>query len=233
MNRALFAAALIGGLTSPVLAQQIPIVPFDDAWRDPGLVLVRNDLLQAAARRDTTALRGLIGERFLWSFGGGDLTDFFRHLESDPGVWNTMIEVLALGGRLHGESFQAPFYSGAPCEEPPTSATTSADTDEDREASGFTCDGFERLFVLGQDVRVRARPAGTPIAAVTLNWVSRDRSAPDTRTPDGEMWTPVILRDGTKGWIAERLLRSPVGWRAGFTKGPDGKWKLTTFVAGD
>lgn len=218
---------------TPVAAQATPVAPFDDAWRDPGLVLTRNDIIQAAIRRDTTALKGLIGESFMWSFGGGDLSDFFSHLRADPDAWNSLIEVLSLGGRLTGDTFHAPFYGSADCEEPPATTTTTADTTEDQEVPHFTCDGFERWFVLGTDVRVRSRPGGTPIAAVSLNWITKDRSLPDTRTTDGESWAPVILRDGTKGWIAGRLLRSPIGWRAGLSKGPDDKWRLTTFIAGD
>lgn len=221
--------------TTPLLAQTARIPLVDEAWRDAGLVLARHDVLTAALRMDTAALRPLIGERFLWSFGGGDVDDFFRHLAGDPETWRQMVEVLSLGGRFSpgGDGFTAPFYWGdQTCAEPARPERTTADTVEDRQGPEFTCDGFERLVVLGIDVRVRQTPGGTPIEAVSLGYVSNDNTRREART-GGELWTPVILPDDKYGWIASRLLRSPIGWRAGFTKGPDGKWKLTMFVAGD
>jgi hypothetical protein len=143
--------------------------------------------------------------------------------------------VLSLGGRLSadGNGFTAPFYwDDRSCVEPARTEGTTADTVEDVEGSHFSCDGFEVLIVLGTDVRVRQTPGGTPIEAVSLGYVSNDRSRRETRA-GGVDWTPVILPSDKRGWIASRLLRSPIGWRAGFTKGADGKWKLTMFVAGD
>jgi hypothetical protein len=226
--------AFVGLVSIPLcLGAQEPGLVVDEAWRDPRLVLARHDVVAAALRRDTAALRPLIGDRFLWSFGGGD--DFMRHLAGAPDTWREMVEVLSLGGRFSAgeDGFTAPFWWGdRSCVEPARRETTTADTVEDQEGSHFTCDGFELLVVLGIDVRVRQTPGGTPIEAVSLGYVSNDRSRRETRV-GGEMWTPVILPNETRGWIASRLLRSPVGWRAGFTKGADGKWKLTMFVAGD
>ena len=229
----LLTLAALGPATAVAQRTSIPLV--DEAWQDPKLVLARHDVLMAALRRDTAALRPLIGDRFLWSFGGGDVDDFMRHLAGAPDTWNEMVEVLSLGGQLSdgGDGFTAPFYSGdRSCTEPPQPARTTADAVEDREGGAFTCDGFEVLIVLGVDVRVRQTPGGTPIDAVSLGYVSNDRTRREARA-GGESWTPVILPSGTAGWIATRLLRSPIGWRAGFTKGPDGKWRLTMFVAGD
>ena len=222
-------------LTPPVHAQVGTIPLVDEAWRDPRLVLTRHDVIAAALHRDTSALRPLLGDQFLWSFGGGDVDDFFRHLVGAPGTWQEMVEVLSLGGRLSpgGTGFTAPFWwDDRSCLDASSTGRTTADTTADEEGSEFSCDGFEVLIVLGIDVRVRQTPGRTPIDAVSLGYVSNDRARRETRA-EGESWTPVTLPSGKHGWIASRLLRSPIGWRAGFTKGTDGRWKLTTFVAGD
>ena len=230
---ALALALAIG--RSPIQAQTGTIPLVDEAWRDPRLVLARHDVLGAALRRDTSALRPLLGDRFLWSFGGGDVEDFLQHLVGAPDTWQEMVDVLSLGGRLSpdGAGFTAPFWwDDRSCVDASRTERTTADTTADQEGSEFSCDGFEVLIVLGIDVRVRQTPGGTPIDAVSLGYVSNDRARRETRA-GGENWTPVILPSGQRGWIATRLLRSPIGWRAGFTKGTDGKWKMTMFVAGD
>lgn len=42
----------------------------------------------------------------------------------------------------------------------------------------------------------------------------------------------VKLRDGRKGYIASRYVRSPVDYRAFLTR-EGGRWRMTLFVAGD
>jgi hypothetical protein len=209
----------------------------DEAWRDPELVLVRHEIIVSALKHDTTSLRPNLEERFLSSFGGsGGIDELFGSLKADPGLWNELIELLDLGGRFGpGDSvFSAPFWSaGLECTPLEGTEATSSDTTPDIPSSNFDCDGFEVLLVLGTKVRVRASPGGAAIDAITLGLVSKDRRRSDVTTPDGTVWTPIMMRNHKFGWIAARLLRSPIGRRAGFHKGPDGRWRMTSFVEGD
>lgn len=234
-------AALLAGLIiltpRPLVAQDQRARMVDQAWRDPDLVLVRHDIVMAAVRHDTASLRPDLEARFLSSFGGGGgIDEFFGALAASPGLWDELTEVLSLGGQLgQGDStFSAPFWgAGLDCTTPPRAEPSSSDTMPDVEVQRFDCDGFEILLVLGNNVRVRATPGGEAIDAVSLSLVSKDRGRTDVTTRDGTVWTPVIMRNDKHGWIAARLLRSPIGHRAGFTKGPDGRWRMASFVQGD
>jgi hypothetical protein len=237
----LFTLALVAGTLasapSRLEGQDQRALMVDEAWRDPELVLVRHDIVVSALRHDTASLRPNLETRFLSSFGGGGgIDEFFGSLNGSPGLWNELIEVLSLGGRLGTDaaSFSAPFWAaGVACTPLAGAEATTSDTTPDIPTSNFDCDGFGVLLVLGTKVRVRATPGGAPIDAITLDLVNKDRQRSDGTTPDGTVWTPIIMRNGTHGWIAARLLRSPIGRRASFQKGPDGRWRMSSFVEGD
>lgn len=55
------------------------------------------------------------------------------------------------------------------------------------------------------------------------------RSTDNAVSPD---WQKIQTHDQKTGYVATQYLRSPIDYRAGFDKGPDG-WKMTFFVAGD
>ena len=48
----------------------------------------------------------------------------------------------------------------------------------------------------------------------------------------GEAWTALVLPDGRRGYVASRLVRSPIDYRAFFARS-DGRWLMTLFIAGD
>lgn len=64
------------------------------------------------------------------------------------------------------------------------------------------------------------------LAAVSFTVLKRrDDQAP-------EAWTPVIAPDGRAGYISSQHVRSPIDYRAFFTK-KDGRWRMVMLLAGD
>jgi len=81
-------------------------------------------------------------------------------------------------------------------------------------------DAFQHVAVIAANVPLRETPAGRTIATLAYDILRR---LPDQR---------VETMDGRKGWIESRFVRSPIDYRAGFTK-RGGEWKMTALVAGD
>jgi hypothetical protein len=194
------------GQTAGSASSQFDCPPRDEAVRDPQLVAVRAQLRKAVARRDAAGVLELTGPEIRTSFGPDDGLEFFkRDLADKRGeIWDELGAVLALGGVFETpEAFVAPFSFG--CGEP-----------------------GEEVVIVGRGVRVRSRPHS---AAAVLSSVS----FAILRVSDREWapgWRPVQLPDGRQGFIAARFVRSPIDYRAYFTK-VNGVWRLTAFIAGD
>ncbi|HKY61549.1 MAG TPA: hypothetical protein VJP59_11115 [Gemmatimonadota bacterium] len=215
-SAALLAALLAGGSGS-LMAQEARVLPADEASRDPAFFAFRARLQRAIAERDTAALLAVVHPEIKLSFGGDYGLESFRQgwvadsADGTAGIWSELGTVLALGGRFYDDStFAAPYTF----------------TDSPDEA-----DPFEALIALSDSVPVRAVPEDDAdvidhlsFEVVRHEWDSRDS------LPEG--WTAVRLDDGTLGYLRSRSVRSPIDYRAIFSR-RDGRWWMATFIAGD
>ena len=90
-------------------------------------------------------------------------------------------------------------------------------------------DPFEHIAVTGSQVRIRASAASDAPVLTTLSYAIlqiEGNSYPQ------RPWTAVKLPDGRSGFVAAHLVRSPIEYRAIFTR-VDGRWRMTAFIAGD
>ena len=181
--------------------------PRDEAARYPDLVAFRSNLQRAVARRDADAVLRVTDPGIKTSFGTQDGLAFFeRDLRDKSGeIWNHLADVLSGGGSFEtADDFRAPFWFGC------------ADAE------------MREIIVVGTGVRARARPsAGARVLAV-LSYAVLKGSAPSEPTA----WAEVQLKDGRRAFIAGNYIRSPIGYRAYFSK-VNGSWRLNTFIAGD
>ncbi|MGD9715048.1 MAG: SH3 domain-containing protein [Thermomicrobiales bacterium] len=148
------------------------------------------------------------------SFGGeSGPEDFEAHWKLDDSsseFWDAMAELLALGGSVTPKcmGFVAPYVFSEWPEE---------------------YDAFEHGVIVGSQVRLRSAPSldGLIIGALSFDivqWVPDDKEVPG--------WVGVETLDGKRGYVADRYVRSPITYRAIFTK-TEGRWYLTALVAGD
>jgi hypothetical protein len=180
--------------------------PRDEALQDQALAALREKLQKAVARRDASGVLEVTDPRISTSFGPDSGFEFFKRdlANRRSAIWNELAAVLALGGTFETpETFVAPFSVG--CGEP-----------------------GEEVVVVGRHVRVRTRPqASAPVLSSVSFAILRTRDAVSSRS-----WQPVQLPDGRPGFIAARFVRSPIGYRAYFTK-VDGLWRLVSFIGGN
>ncbi len=186
--------------------------PLDEAARDPQFAAFRDSLLRIVARRDTTALLAIVAPEIKSSFGGNDGLAGFREQwrlgQPDSKLWSVLDDVLRHGGRFSGaESFWAPW-------------TFLALPD--------SLDAFEHLII--RDSAVVVRETAGPASAV-LGLLSYDIVRAGEYDPEAA-WRAIALADGRRGYVAVAQIRSPVDYRAGFTR-RDGRWWLVILVAGD
>ena len=189
------------------------LLPVDEAASLPDFFSFRAHLLVTIARRDSAALLAIVDPNIKNGFGGDDGKAAFEHAwrpaADDSKVWGELATILALGGNRSGDdTFIAPYvYSAWPND----------------------VDGFEHVAVIGDRVRVRgaASAEAAELAQVSFEVLARAR---DDKAP--EAWTAVTLRDGRRGYIHSRFVRSPIAHRAFFVK-KDSRWWMVMLLAGD
>jgi hypothetical protein len=216
-RRVIAVGMLVAVLGSAALAQtRTPrrLLPVDEATSQPDFFTFRAQLLVAIARRDAAALMAVVHPAIRCDFGGGEGKVFFEeHWKPhapESRVWAELAAVLALGGTFSAaDSFVAPYVFS-------------------RWPEGV--DSFEYVAVVGDRVRIRsaARADADSIGTASFELL---QVAPFTG-PSSEEWTAVRVSPSTVGYVASRFVRSPVAYRASFTR-QDGRWQMTMFLAGD
>lgn len=210
--RAAAVACLIALPASQAHAQRV-LKPVDQAVSKPDFYSFRAQLQSAVARRDVAALIGSLDPGIRNSFGDNNGIEAFRQIwEPDDRkgrVWETLGEVLALGGSFDREgNFVAPYVFSRWPEQ---------------------VDAFSHAAITGAAVPVRGAPASSSPVTTSLSFAVVEQV--ESRGAD-DSWIQIRLARGKTGYVDRRFIRSPTDYRAIFSK-RDGKWKLSAFLAGD
>lgn len=201
------------------------VYPVDEAPLDTNFFLFRASVLDAIARRDVLSLLDACHENIKSSFGGEEsLAEFVEmwQLDEDANgsrVWDILEKVLRQGGLFDRERrfFTAPY-------------TFAAFPDE--------YDAFTYGVITGEGVRMRAGPSTTERIITSLTYDVVEQLPAQEKVIqriDGEEhpWLHVKTLDGREGWVYGKYFASPIGWRAGFGRQPNGGWQMVFLVAGD
>jgi len=184
--------------------------PHDDCAQVPGAAAFRASLLQAVDARDGNALAALAADDIRLDFGDGGGIAELRERLADPdwGLWGELGEVLRLGCAANEQGgITIPWIA-------------------DQDLAGR--DPFSSMLVTGEAVPVRSAPdpAAVPIRVISWDLVQIESLRPDAA------FQQVELPDGRRGFVATTSLRSPVDYRL-TASSRNGKWSITSFVAGD
>ncbi|HEY8449539.1 MAG TPA: SH3 domain-containing protein, partial [Bacillota bacterium] len=209
---------------------EVTIPPVDEAAEDPSFHAFHQDLLRIIEARDVDGLLAIVDPAVRNDFGGGGGIDDFRSrwgLEGEQAasspVWPLLSDLLELGGVFTdgGQAFVAPYVF----------VLYDQYADE--------LDPFYHSVVTGAGVNVRAAPSLDSavlerVSHLVVRVLPADGERETTVTIDGRSyaWKKIQLPSGTIGYLADKYLWSPVGYRVRFDRHDDG-WRLTFLLAGD
>jgi len=209
----------------PAIAQERFLQPVDEGPQDASFKAFRDKALKATAAKDAAYIRSIIAKDISVDFGGGggtaDFLKAWKNLSKTSSFWSEFQFVLSHGGEFQKMKNRGPKSFWAPY------IFTSFPED---------LDAFEFAAIAGDNVRLRKTPdaKGLIIAHLSYNIVKPDYlGSPEPADPKQDPeWIKVETVGGMKGYVSSEFVRSPIGYRACFTK-IGNNWKLTAFVAGD
>ena len=213
--RSWFVSSFAGVMLAlPVMLHAAPLLPVDDAAKQPDFFTFRAQLQIAVAKRDKAAVLAVVSKTIQNGYGDDNGIDNFKKNwaidKPNSQLWETLGTVLALGGSFNQEGvFAAPYVSSSW----PDSAG----------------DGFENTAIVGNKVNVRKAPNQS---SEVLQTVSYEIVPLDANDHGNDAWVAIKLPDGKKGYVSRSFARSPVDYRASFEK-VDGRWQMTMLLAGD
>jgi hypothetical protein len=199
----------------------------------------RQRLRQAVQARDAEFVAALIPESGVsLGFGAPRTRDELELENPDALLWSILEKAMALGCDRTSADYPAPeatqvwvchninqlFYEQYP---PPPSA------------QGVEYE-LSQVIVVGEDVNVRAQPTtSSPIVGILSNEVvTFDRQTweimpAEQRSPDSiDGWTPVVLLNERSGYVFDRYVYFPLGYRVLFGQ-VDGQWQILHVPGGD
>jgi hypothetical protein len=224
------AAAAQKFKTYPAVAVAVPKGP-----NDMSLAVFREQLLELARKQDKEALGKMVARDFFWErdFGGGfdkKLSPFanFENALSLNAKNNAGWRVLAaLAAQVPGPHEKK---RGVFCGPPEPKYDVAA---FDKLAKLTDSDVFDWSYPVRDGVVVRAK-AGTDapeVAKLGLHFVYTDLSARAQDFDPEKHWTPVILQDGKRGFVAPGELYTPLDPRLCYVK-RGGRWFIAGYQGG-
>ena len=195
------------------LAQAAPLLPVDEAAKQPDFFTFRAQLQTAVAKHDKSALLAVVIKNIQIGYGDDNGIENFKKAwaidKPNSQLWETLGTVLALGGSFQKDgSFNAPYVS-----------------------SNWpnTADGFENVAIVGNKVNVRKAPKPDADVLQTLSYEVVPLAVNDH---GNDQWAAIKLPNGKKGYVSRAFTRSSIDYRAFFAK-VEGRWQMTMLVAGD
>jgi len=203
-------------ISCPAAAQVGKLYPVDEGPKDPSFQEFRGKLIEAAKNRDAKFVLSILDSNIQNGFDGVGGVKAFKEKwkpdNPDSELWGVLIEILSMGGSFTKYEFCAPYV--------------------------FTkfpeLDPFEHSAIIGEQVRVREQPGLTSpiIASLSYDIVAITDPPITPINMDGHSWIAIKLSNGKTGFVSEQFIRSPIDYRACFTK-KGGRWRMVSLVAGD
>ena len=203
------AESIVAPSPEPALAKG-KWAPQDTCRDDEGANLFRSKLARAIEARDAEALATLAAEDVRLDFGGGSGRAELRNRLNDEstGLWAELDTLMTLGCSANDQGgITIPWYF-----------------DQDLGVA----DPFASWLVAGEDVPVTDGPGDQSRRIALVSWDLVEATTVNPETPSQQ----VKLADGASGYIATDKLRSLVDYRL-VASSRNGRWRITSFLAGD
>ncbi len=184
--------------------------PRDECRDIEGASDFRMRLTEAVRLRDADAVAALAADDVHLDFGGGAGSAELKSRLNDPEreLWPALDQLLTLGCAANEEGgVTIPWFFA--------------------QDLGGT-DPYGSLLVMGEDVPVLTEPRASAERLDTVSWDLVEAAAYDPDAPFQE----IKVADGGSGFIASDKLRSVIDYRL-IASSRNGRWRITSFIAGD
>lgn len=223
LYRCIASFLIVLALAGVAHAQATRLVPVDQAAQDPSFVQFRKQLIEAARRHDARFALSIVDPKIKNGFGGNDgiaeFRKFWRPESRDSRLFDVLLDMLALGGTFSTKAGHREFCA------PYVFSTFPQDVD-----------AFENVAVIFDGAPLKAAPKATADMVAHLSYdileVNPRLSVPVNGRSGKYAWYFVKRADGRKGFVEARYVRSPIDYRAYFSK-QGGRWMMRVLVAGD
>lgn len=228
-----FSAILLLSAFCQILgAQPAKFPPINDISKDKSLLTFVNQLKTAVKKKDKAFLLSVLDPQIKCDLGGEDGIEAFKKIwnldAGDTSIWHQLDKMLELGGAFNKEDREGRYTFAFPY--PHFLDLGNVD------------DYFSVGVITGKNVNIREQPN---LKAKVLTQMSYDviwfvETEPGLQktagnNPWGEPeWYQIESQDHkTKGWVFWKYVCSPLGYRMYVYKNRMGKWKISSFLAGD
>jgi len=230
MNSWITKALSLGLISSSLICAQIPITPayadklypVDEGAKDPNFKNFREQLRSAIKRRDAKFILNRLDPNIAVGFGVCSngikcFKELWQPEKPNSKLWNTLSEVIELGGSFNNvqgkKLFCAPYVS-----------SKFPSQVEGQKIQGVP----EYSVILGKNVNVRSRPSLNAPVVATLSYdivkISFDENS------GNDNWVKILTPK--PGYVSRQFIRHPNDYNACF-KILNGRWVMTSFIAGD
>jgi len=204
------AEQIVSATATPTPLAAGPFAPRDTCAKVAGADDFRAQLADAVKRRDADAFVALAAQDIKLDFGGGASSAELRKRLADKSwdLWNELDELMALGCSANAQGgITIPWFF-------------DQDLGRINPVSGW--------LVTGERVPVLSAPDPGSAEIATISWSVVQLTALD---PERD-YQQVQLSDKQQGFIATDKLRSVIDYRL-IASSRNGRWRITSFVAGD
>lgn len=197
----------------------------------------RQRLLEAVRRSDAKFIRAIATAQTQWNYGGTLNLDSYNIDSNQSIFWPNLEKAVSQGCAIDAEA-------RIPDKEPGSSVWMCPDLTKVKQSIRPDRPNFGHLAIIGQNINVRAEPGmrGKIIGSVSNDYVAFDPEGYNS-LPPGTVeqlrqqplngWTPVRLRNGQRGWIANNYVYDEENdYRVSFVRSR-GQWRLRYFLPGN
>jgi hypothetical protein len=184
--------------------------PQDACGEVEGAEAFRDRLAAAVRARDTDALVSLAATDVTLDFGGGSGSGELRKRLDEPAgeLWDELAKLMTLGCAANEQGgITIPWFF---------------------EQDLGKADPYTAMLVTGTDVPVFSRPDSAAQRIGAISWDLADIAAFDS----ANRYQQIKLGEGATGYVATDKLRSQLAYRV-IASSRNGKWSITSLVAGD
>jgi hypothetical protein len=209
---------------------QLKLEPVDEGDKYPSFHSFREELVNAAKKRDSKFILSILAPDILNSLGGdGGIEEFKQEWkldQPDSKFWDELLSILSMGGAFidsgGAQEFCAPYVAS---QWKNLIKQLPKDSDSDEYAA-----------VIRENVVLRSKPDQDSPVVDNLSYdiIKFDSNTPASNEPPvvDNQWVKIVTLSGKQGYVLSSDVRSPSDYHVCF-KEVEGRWVMTIFAQGD